>query len=888
MIMRPTTATLIIFVTFSASLSLSGGEPAGLTFLGAAQHARSAGVPGETTRISVAGGLAAVAAGTDGLQLFDVGNPAEPVFAGQMLTALWGGLYARDVKLLGTTAYVAADAGGLEIIDVTNPAFPKRVGGYRPTGIASAVLVSGPYAYLADGEGGLHVLSISDPASIWEAGRFPRSMLDELMAQDVRVSGEYAYVVGTKGLTILRLSNLDDIRIVGQFPVAVGAGALDLSGTHAFIIGNDGSLMTINVASPSSPVLVSRYPQAPTPGLFTSVQVDETRAYLSCGTNGVQVLDVSNPASPVPAGGLVTFGNAQGLSAAGDRLYVAEGAAGFVILRKVVGGTLVPPAVSGPEDQIIPQGSTARFAVTVAQPQQLSFQWLWNGLPIGGGTTSTLTITNVDSSQAGYYEVAVGNAGGSVMSRVALLKPVFPPVFLKQPFDWAVLEGDSFVEGASVGPLGPFQYPWMVGPFYYQWRFNGQMIPGATNEVLALNEMTTDQAGAYSVAVTNVAGMIVSRDASVRVHAKVSPKQVAQWAQPANDVQAVGDLVYLACGTDGVQILEVSDVTRPTLVGHIPSQGESRALRVVGSIAYIADGKKGGLAAVDVSDPSQPKRLSNLVTGDSIDSVTTVGLNAYVTTGTEGMAIIDISDPTNMVKTAAAKTSDVKALDVDADGLFAYLAAGTNGCRVYYVGDHHAAIAVNVYLYDFRYIPEAVRGVKAIGNYLYMAHSYGGLEVLDVTDPRNPSNVTSAGGYASGLQAAGKFAFVQIGQEIAVFNLEFPSRLIKVGTCPVGGKAYAVLGSHVFVATGSQVVVLDIGQTPVPPVVRITSEWLRSTGQIKLRMNGAGPFVLQGSSNLTQWLSLTTNSVPGTDGVFEFIQNVEPQQRAQFYRAVQR
>jgi len=845
-------------------------------------------VTGETTRISVAGDLAAVAAGTDGLQLFDVHNPAKPVFVGQMVTALWGGLYARDVKLVGNMAYVAADTGGLEIIDVTNPAMPKRAGGYRPTGIASSVLVSGPYAYLADGDGGLHVISISDPTYIWEAGHFPRSMLDELMAQDVRVSGEYAYVAGTKGLTILRLSNLDDIRMVGLLPIAGGAAALDLSGTNAFSIGNDGSLITINVANPSAPVLVGRYPKAPTPGLFTGVQVDETLAYLSCGTNGVQAMDVSNPANPTPMGGLATFGNARGISIVGDRVYVAEGAAGFVILQKIVGGTLLPPVVSGPEDQIIPQGSTAEFAVTVTPPQQVTFRWLWNGLPIDGETNAILTITNVGSSQAGYYEAAVANAGGSVMSRVAVLKPVFPPVFLKQPFDWAVLEGESFVEGASVGPLGPFQYPWMVGPFDYQWRFNGQMIPGATNDLLALNEMTTDQAGIYSVAVTNVAGMILSREASVRVHAKLSPKQVAQWAQAAEDVQAVGNLVYLACGSDGVQILEVSDVTRPNLVGHIPSQGKSLALRVVGSIAYIADGKNGGLAAVDVSDPSQPKRLSNLVTGDSIDSVTTVGLNAYVTTGAEGMAIIDISDPANMVKTASVKASDVKALDVDADGLFAYLAAGTNGCRVYYVGDRHAAVVVNLYIYDFRFIPEAVRGVKVIGNYLYMAHSYGGLEVLDVTDPRNPTNVTSAAGYASGLRVAGKYGFADLGQDVSIFNLEFPSRLIKVGSCPVAGKAYAVLGNHAFVATGSQVVVLEIGQAPVPPVVRITSEWLRPTGQLTLRMNGTGAVVLQGSSDLTHWLSLKTNSAPVADGIFEFIQKVEPQQRAQFYRTVQR
>ena len=56
-----------------------------------------------------------------------------------------------------------------------------------------------------------------------------------------------------------------------------------------------------------------------------------------------------------------------------------------------------------------------------------------------------------------------------------------------------------------------------VAPLSYQWRFNGVAISNATTSALSLTGLTTNQAGAYSVIVSNVGGIALSTDAILSV-----------------------------------------------------------------------------------------------------------------------------------------------------------------------------------------------------------------------------------------------------------------------------------------------------------------------------------------------------------------------------------
>jgi uncharacterized delta-60 repeat protein len=90
--------------------------------------------------------------------------------------------------------------------------------------------------------------------------------------------------------------------------------------------------------------------------------------------------------------------------------------------------TNAPTVVENPQSVTKLAGATATFSVTVTGAPPFSFQWRLNannlaeGNRISGTRTSSLTITNVQSQDAGFYTAFVSNPWGSVTSAPAQLR----------------------------------------------------------------------------------------------------------------------------------------------------------------------------------------------------------------------------------------------------------------------------------------------------------------------------------------------------------------------------------------------------------------------------------------------------------------------------------
>jgi hypothetical protein len=82
---------------------------------------------------------------------------------------------------------------------------------------------------------------------------------------------------------------------------------------------------------------------------------------------------------------------------------------------------IAPVITSQPTNQTVTVGRTANFNVTASGASPLSYQWRFNGTNIVGATNTTLTLTNVQLSQAGNYAVLVTNLYGSILSSNAVL-----------------------------------------------------------------------------------------------------------------------------------------------------------------------------------------------------------------------------------------------------------------------------------------------------------------------------------------------------------------------------------------------------------------------------------------------------------------------------------
>ncbi len=94
--------------------------------------------------------------------------PVPPILIGSAAT----GGHAYAVKIWGDRAYVAAGTAGLEVFDITDPSAPFIIGSYDTPGEALDVAINGGIACVADGDSGLVILDVTDPTAPALSGRF--------------------------------------------------------------------------------------------------------------------------------------------------------------------------------------------------------------------------------------------------------------------------------------------------------------------------------------------------------------------------------------------------------------------------------------------------------------------------------------------------------------------------------------------------------------------------------------------------------------------------------------------------------------------------------------------------------------------------------------------
>lgn len=184
-------------------------------------------------------------------------------------------------------------------------------------------------------------------------------------------------------------------------------------------------------------------------------------------------------------------------------------------------------SISAPDIEITQQpqnvesceASTVTFTVT-ANPvggTSLTYQWRKDGQPlqdnnkISGSTTNTLTISNVNPSDNGTYDVVitVQPYGFSKNSAPATLTIKTKPSITQQPPASINLNtGETLT--LSVQAEG-------TDPLNYQWYKNGTPINGATNSTFEKQNVTSDDAGTYYCIVTNDCGSDTSQYTTVTI-----------------------------------------------------------------------------------------------------------------------------------------------------------------------------------------------------------------------------------------------------------------------------------------------------------------------------------------------------------------------------------
>jgi hypothetical protein len=274
----------------------------------------------------------------------------------------------REMKAYGDLGFVRMD-GRVDILDLRNAAAPSVLSSYTAGGFdqISGMAIVGNFAYLTQGTGSLKLLRFRDPA----AAAVARTIAVGAGPQTIVATDAHAYVYRNAfpnaDVVVYDVANpyspvargslasphgdanwlrsmavkdgrlyLTELNTQGTFRVANvsdpaapaligGLGPVDLygiafRGDHVLAVGNNGGLNVLDVSTPASPVVVGAgYAKA----AGYSISVAGSRAYVNSDFvgGGVKVVDVEDPLAPGLAGELAPAGGADLPVVVGPSLY---------------------------------------------------------------------------------------------------------------------------------------------------------------------------------------------------------------------------------------------------------------------------------------------------------------------------------------------------------------------------------------------------------------------------------------------------------------------------------------------------------------------------------------------------------------------------------------
>ncbi|MEO6003302.1 MAG: MBG domain-containing protein [Opitutus sp.] len=294
---------------------------------------------------------------------------------------------------------------------------------------------------------------------------------------------------------------------VGDYAITAALGTLSAGNYNfAFVAGT----LTITEPPPVLPT-ISQPPQDQTVNAGKNVSV--TFSVIASSPTPLSY-QWQKDGAPIAGSTSSTFRiNKVTAADAGVYRVVVTNSAGSVTSNPATLTVAGPPVITTqPVAVSVKVGETATFTVGASGTQPLTYQWRKGNSALAGQTGPSLTLTNVQSSDAGTYNVVVSNAAGSVTSNSATLTVLVLPTITQQPQSVTVAAGKNVTFSVTATGTTPLSYQWYKGA-----APGGTPIAGATSNKLSLMKVTAANAGSYYVVVSNSGGVATSNTVTLTV-----------------------------------------------------------------------------------------------------------------------------------------------------------------------------------------------------------------------------------------------------------------------------------------------------------------------------------------------------------------------------------
>lgn len=559
------------------------------------------------------GSLAGVL-GSDGrFILLDVSDPAEitihdTLFLAEIEVDPILEEYAADVIIRGNYAFVLLEYHGVLIIDISAPGDISLAATYDPgaqywsyglavrdENILLGIADYGSASFL------MRVIDYTDVSNMTIAGDLVLNDVPEGMC----FLGDTVFVAAAwQGLVSVDLSDIYNPVILDTSHYQGWYSDVDIAGDHAFVASFDQGLQIIDISDPGNMTndLIGFYLPEDSYAQSSVIVVSDTYAYLPIGAGGLEILDVSDPTSPVyiADGSPNSGGSANGVTYRDGYAYIADGPNGLTIVD--VGDPLNPSIVRYVDfgghglqvelfgDYAYVSGTRGLEIVDISSPAEAEIV----------GSFSNWTLGNAMWGQG--VEVRNDTCFFTYMGFGLCILDVSDPsnpveITNYSGLEWAI---DITLDGNLA---------------YLQYLNNGGSFSDATAafEVLDITD----------------------------IH---DPQQVGYWedgeAYWSNDLLIRDSLAYVA-SDDGVHVVDISDPANPLTIGfYAPNNCMNLALTEDGNYLHVAK-EGGGLKILDVSEPTNPNLVVGYNTAGQSYGVAINDSLVYLADGDGGFLILE-------------------------------------------------------------------------------------------------------------------------------------------------------------------------------------------------------------------------------------------------------
>ena len=538
--------------------------------------------------------------------------------------------YIDDISISGNYAYFAADSDGLYIFDISDPLNPEFVNVIPTAETAIDVQVSGGYACIADGEAGLTIIDVDPPESAYLVKTVSIDVYS--YASIVETHGAYAYVgdSGYNNLCIFDIDPPESTYKAGSVAMPYSVTGIDVSSTgYACVtVGYQGTQI-VDIDPPESASIVK---SISTPGEDYSVCISGGYAAVASGYAGVRILDIDPPASAYEVKTVPTYG-AMDISVTGGYAYVADSSALQIIDINPPGSSYIVKTVSTSGSTKVQLSGGFAYAaggniLDIIDIEPIESAYVANTVQYRGYPTLSVDVANdyafegcdcilnmidIEPPESAYrggscyltsvsdlrisddYLYAIGGSWSQDLNIIDIIPPETPAIVKTVDLYYAkevdveggyafVVDGDLRIVDVDP-PENAFVVKTIATPDYacgicvmgdYAYVADGSALQIVSLQSLSIVKSVTTTTYIGEVDVSNGYACVGYANANTMDIIDVEPPLSAQVISSINtgdsiyDIDISGNYAYIASGSSGLTIVDISPPEAPEVVCDFP------------------------------------------------------------------------------------------------------------------------------------------------------------------------------------------------------------------------------------------------------------------------------------------------------------------------------